>query len=95
MGVSVLLALGKPKHWDPFKEGTHIIYLYIYIYVVCSIYFNFNEKLSLLGMWELHVIACGYDILYIYILNRCTKYELAFPLPTKNQRANELRPESH
>ena len=41
------------------------IYLYIYIYVVCSIYFNFNEKLSLLGMWELHVIACGYDILYI------------------------------
>ena len=64
MGVAVLLALGKPKHWDPFKEGTHIIF--IYIYVVCSIYFNFNEKLSLLGMWELHVIACGYDILYIY-----------------------------
>lgn len=94
MGVAVLLALGKPKHWDPFKEGTHIIYLYIYI---CSMFNIFQFQWEAVLTWYVGV-ACNcmwiWYIIYIYI-NRCTKYELAFPLATKNQRANELRPESH
>ena len=56
---------GKAQTLGPLQRN-YPYYIFIYIYVVCfNIYINFNEKLSLLGMWELHVIARGYDILYI------------------------------
>ena len=86
---------GKAQTLGPLQRRyPYYIFIYLYIYI-CSMFNIFQFQWEAVLTWYVGVACNCMWIWYIIYINRCTKYELAFPLATKNQRANELRPESH